>query len=884
MRLSSKSVAPFKSQAQVNKTMVLLSPLLPGFSISRQLCMLLQRRIPSIRWITFSQRIVQPEIRSQEVGGIFDAVQFENFAKFGQLDKCLTMYRSTPTPTANQLMLKAYLEHDMLAHAKALRIEITNSAILNLWVRYWVQMGQPSLAERILVANRYYADAESYLPFLETALRQGDYARAQELQRRIAVEGHPIPSSYETAVARDLCQKRLSQYRHLLGKQSISDSIRPFLLEALAFEGDLEAVKRIQSPDSLSDFNAILKGMGHRIRDDEMHGLLKALETRHQPDSGTYYAIVRAFLLQDRFQEALDLSLQISLQMETVHLEDLLALAVEKDFDSLVGLLTDLLSLRNVTAQFFNIQLRWLLKRSKFSKIGALLKKMHHKGVYPRMPMIVELVEHCVSVLDLRRARNILDALQSYYEVTPELRNALLTTYHICIRAEEGSFLLRGYPADAQSGNLVNCLDPPREIVWKHDNGRELGISGIKSSFEGIFGLSMQVGTNLFNDLLVGLLRGNRIADFEQMLAEMHRHRLQPNLITMTLSIKTYLQAQHPDKAKQVIEEFKKFGLNPTQMQCAYIHHYYCRRMETENAEAWMLFCQKKYGTRLNLVFYASLVYSYFRGRNFPKIFELRERIQREECIRLDSETANYYLISLFETGNYNQAVEFALYGFQTEGIPKNYHSYTILAEHALARDDWDTFFKFISDADQPGNEINWECLAIGLERADRDGKVDKMKHCVELLINHSIRLDPVIMPYISEVFESELERAEDLNFIRVLVEKSMVDIEGKCFEVEEMQSKLQSFYMKHEMTDELQSFETFKEHRLLILKKIWTELRPDFVESLEKIEDTLRMRLLEINLEEDLILKDDHVEENSLEKGAFVEEKCEEIELENKN
>ena len=157
----------------------------------------------------------------------------------------------------------------------------------------------------------------------------------------------------------------------------------------------------------------------------------------------------------------------------------------------------------------------------KFSETDGILRDMQVDGIYPDMCFIDEIIDHCVTVLDLHRVKRVLGEMTKHdLTITPMIKNSLSKAFHVCIRDEEGSFLIRGYPID-DSGKRLTKLDGTEVIEWKRDLGTEFSISVLKLTFEGIWNTPMYVGTNLFNDLLVTMLKVFRVKDFDRIFSEM---------------------------------------------------------------------------------------------------------------------------------------------------------------------------------------------------------------------------------------------------------------------------------------------------------------------------------------------------------------------------
>ena len=683
-----------------------------------------------------------------------------------------------------------------------------------------------------------------------------------------------IPGSFNEVIINDSCKKRVNIKS--INNPSHSPHIYRSLIEAYAFEnnqGMIESIRvtmrQMDMPFDLECYNALLLGMAHYIGGGEIEKILLELMSQgHAPNSGTYHAVIMSMMLQTKFDQAIVMLNEINKAgtiLEPEHIIGLLAKSVDIDFDSMSRLLVSLVREGKLAMplKYYRLCVKKAIKDLKFSRMEGILQHMQADGIYPDMYFIDEIIDHCVTVLDLHRVRRVLGGMMKHdLSITPMIKNSLSKAFHVCIRDEEGSFLIRGYPIDA-SGKRLTRLDGTEVIEWRRDLGTELSISVLKLTFEGIWNTPMYVGTNLFNDLLLTMSKLHRAKDFDRILSEMRAHQVTPNISTLTLTIKIHLYAREDGKAMAALEEFKSFGVWPSIIHCALIHHYYCRMRDTERAENWMNVIKAKHGIKPNLVFYGATHLCLLQdARFFKSVFAVVDNVNASG-LSLDTESSNYVLNSYFESGMYKQGVDFFRDSY-TPDKHKNLYSYAILANHLMHRADYASFYECISDAASGGNEITFHAFEPVLQQADRENLPHEIDKAIKRMVNLTIRFHPAIMHHVRKAFQQSLQCPHEIvydmegvvmsgmQFARCLLEKSMIEVDDQNVESLRMLDMLMEHYKMTSNDAECQSLRQFVQERLPVLRRLWTELREEYLESIKLIEQTRREGMADIFWDED--------------------------------
>ena len=345
--------------------------------------------------------------------------------------------------------------------------------------------------------------------------------------------------------------------------------------------------------------------------------------------------------------------------------------------------------------------------------------------------------------------------------------------------------------------------------------------------------------------------------DFDRVLSEMRSHQVPPNTSTLTLTIKAHLFAREESKALAALEEFKSFGIWPSLFHCALVHHHYCRLRDTERAEKWMTFIRTKYGIRPNLVFYAALIFAYYRMRNFKAVFAMVDAINANG-LSLDTESANYVLNSYFESGMYKHGIDFFRESY-TGGRHKNLYSYAILATHLMHRADYDSFYECIADSASAGNEITFHAFEPVLQQADRENLSQETDRAIKTMVHLTVRFHSSMMSHVRRTFQHSLQSSTDIvygmdgvtmngvQFARCLLEKAMIDVDDQSPELLRMLDALVEYYKVTLNDAEHQSLRRFVKERLPVLKRVWTELREEYLESIKLLEQVTRENLMDI-------------------------------------
>lgn len=791
-----------------------------------------------------------------------DVARFSELADAGHVSQCERLFAtSSQTQEASDLLLEVYLRYGMLKKALALPAS-TSTVSVNAWMRFWIDYGQPERASSLFEAHLDRLNQESYLIFISDALHNGLYENADKYKHGMIAAGFGVDATaYYDAVVEDLCRKRIEAKNFLRG--GMSANVYNCFLEAFSAVNDHRSIERTQhlmQAQSLAmtvdSYNALLLGMASYIQDAEMEAILKQMIQQDiEADSGTHYAVVKSMLMQRKFDSAfilLDSLIQSKRPLKPEHIVELVRFCVVNEYDCVIGLLKEMVakSAISMPVEYYIQSIKLAIGTRKFSSVHSILLEMQSQDVQPSVRLLNELLGHCIEVMDMPRAQQLLVLMAQHgLQHTSETKNTLLKAFHLCIRPDEGSFVLRGFPVDNSSGQILTEM-PDKPVKWQVDGKGTLKLNALKASFEGIFKMPLYVGTNLFNDLLVSMLRSTLMHDFHRLLAEMRAQQVSPNQATLTLAIKACIYSHQPELSKAMIEEFKRWGITPSLIQCAIIHHYYCRHKKISEAEAWMDRVQQRYAIRPNVVFYGSLIYAYFRVRNFQAVMEVRDRMLNAGFTP-DTEASNYIMCSLFESGMHNAAVDY----FRHNAWPrKNQHTYTIYSYNLMYRSKFDEFFTGVHDCIELNNLITHRAFEPVFIQALKEGRSDIIRMVVMRMVEYVVQFDKDVMAYVEQVFNLLLSEAlghqqpsEMLlgmtaeQAARCLVEKALIDVSPEDKTVERMCSALSHHYHNTGNVEGAASLDAYLRDRLPLLRRLWTELKPDFIETMHEIEECRR-------------------------------------------
>lgn len=212
-----------------------------------------------------------------------------------------------------------------------------------------------------------------------------------------------------------------------------------------------------------------------------------------------------------------------------------------------------------------------------------------------------------------------------------------------------------------------------------------LDLSIMKQQFESLFQIPFRPTVDFYNEIMLTFFVRENYSRIKNLILKMKEEGIVKNLLTYTIIVKTYTFAGEIEEARKTLLEMAHTGLRPTLIQCAVIMHAYCRSLETEKAESFLVEMARLHQVTPNHVFYASLLYSYCKKREYSTVFKVFSRMELAG-FQPDTETCNYVLLSLFEIGEYGEAATF----FQKmidSGIPRNSYSYNYFCAGMISCD-----------------------------------------------------------------------------------------------------------------------------------------------------------------------------------------------------
>jgi pentatricopeptide repeat protein len=744
---------------------------------------------------------------------LFCNLYLEGLIKMSRVDEALTAFRSfieqgrTPSLATFEILIDGLLNH--WNEKEALSLQQLMEAdyrlkpgvgIHNYWITFYLKNHQLDKAKQLyerMQCEGIKPNLTTFRCFMKYYLSVSDFGAAEELKRTMNASGIKLDTTFYNTIIRCLCKKRaFSDAESLLCEMKANGCVLTLstyrvLIEGYASLRDHQRISKLFEemkaagiePD-ISLYNTLLALYSDNDTTNRARRLLLEMNERGlRFNAFTYAALLYGLIKQHKFVEACEMISKMdrsgtSLSASTY--ASLVDLCCEKKFHAGVHFIRTQMRANNVTPNLamYTALVRLNLRCLRYGSVEGLLREMESTGTKPNAVLYGILLDHFVEHFDLPRIQKLLTRMQSEnISITSAIYDGLMRAFYVYCRYAQGGYLFRvqiGQYTDRSSAAPLN------HEMFRLEQG-SLDIGKLKSAFEATFNLPFRLSIHVFNDLMLVFLRLMRFDEFFECFSEIQRNNLRPNLLTYTLLIKARLYLGQPEAARSLLPEMQKWGLKPTILQCALIFHVFCRNIQTTQAEAFLSEIINHYGLVPNHVFYASLLYTYSKSRDYAKVFSVFDRLEKAG-FKPDTETSNFVLSSLYEIGEYAEANRF-FEKLVRQGIRRNTHTYYIMADRLVLQGDSDRFLERLVDCLSPGNSVDAMPFNRLLNNYYRSSQYDVLRKVMSRMIEYVIKFDDGTLPFVSYIFADYLSE-NNWQEAELILRKAVVDYDPSNYQV----------------------------------------------------------------------------------------------------
>ena len=571
----------------------------------------------------------------------------------------------------------------------------------------------------------------------------------------------------------------------------------------------------------------------------------------------TYAGIFKALVGQERYNEAIEIifrldrpSISSVVPIETVN--SLFLLCCQRNFKQGVYVLMDYVKRHNIHPNLhsFAILIKFFLRQRQYRLVSKLLKDMMQRGLRPNIHVLCAQLNHYVEIMDLAKIEEIVGQIHKLqpHSIPQIVYNILMKCFYVHFKYLEGGRLrvvtrefepklsnqslmerLTDIPCDSfnisslsqddnksahpmsetvsnvtslsSSPNDLADINPPKDSdnelrLSKRSRFHRASIARLRSSFTEMFPqISFKPCIHTYNEVMSRLLNQlyfeKLFACYEYVLSQ----GIRPNLLTFTFLIKAHLYVGNTILARERLFEMRRFGLKPTILQAALIFHHHCRKMEAEQAEKLLDEYPRVFGVKqLNYVFYASLIYAYTRRRDYPAVFRVFDRLERNGLVP-DTEACNYVLMALLEMNEKSHALSF-LEQMRAQRVFRNTYTYSIvvsklcdgyLEDNRPIKEWLPEILGLLTDSYEPGNSVDSEPYnqifhsLLNVRQASSSTHDEYFVQVMDHMMTGCIRFDNETLPFLDSIFDYLIAQKtkDSLTKARLLFEKALVDFEA---------------------------------------------------------------------------------------------------------
>lgn len=744
-----------------------------------------------------------------------------------------------PSILTFKIMIDGFLHHNDAKNATNIMSSMDQfnikptSSIYNDWIAYYLRDEQLEKAKEIchvMMEKRIKPLRKTYLEFILFFLKSGDLVSVQRIKESLMEEaGQSLDITFYNAMLKILFKRKaISEINALLQEMKINNikySINTYnrLIEGYASVNDfdkvqffLDEMEKTGHTPTIITFNRLLSGYCHNFNMKQTREILdKMNQLGLEFNAFTYAALFKGLLLQKKPGEAASMLITMESNKIVVPVElysDLLKLCCDENRGSLVHLLQRQMNRSSVMFNLisYNILIKYYLRHRQYAMVDELMLELQKKqNLAPNIHIVTTLLNHFIEVMDIDRIGKCLEYLKnSNLELTGSIYSVLMKAFYVHIKYLEGGYIYRANLVYSNDENIQKGMKLENEnetgnrieMKMKKDNHsnefnskinmenrkitikphlKPVNMEELGKKFTNEFKIPFRPTIHMFNELLLSLILSSHLNRVQECYGEIIRARIRPNLTTFTFLIKAYLFDGKIEMARTTLKEMRKLDLKPTVTQCAFIFHAYCRQLLIVEAEVFMQELVSFHRIELNHVFYASLIYAYYRIKDYNgllRIFSLLEMAG----LKPDTETCNYCLLALFESGDQKGALELFERMIKQE-IKRNHYTYGIITEKLLDRHEVDRVGEKLQDSKLAGNSIDANPYNRLLRYYFEGSQLAKIDSTLMEMMNNCIKFSHETMPYIHYSFHRSLKQQSNkdtLEFAIKLYKKLMIDFD----------------------------------------------------------------------------------------------------------
>ncbi len=745
------------------------------------------------------------------------------------------------------------------------------TATLNIWMGHYLQERQPEKARSIFRRLKSLAlvpNQTTFLQFITYFVQKADYEAASKLQRYVSEAANDIGVDvrYYNGLLRvyskvgsdadffsliDEMERRRVAYNeetfHILIKRHARVQDYSKVQELL----DQMSAPPLSITPNIRTYNMILESYEHVKNLEGMASLLMKMNTLNLAFNGHTYAVITYnFLAQGKSREAIQMLFEIErkgIVLTTVSYFKLLRICCDRHVDVAVKILWNQVRDCNVPPNnhIFAILIKYHLIRRQYGNVDAIILEMRRKwNVIPNAFVFAALIQHYVECLDFVRLGATLEIIRECnVHVNSFMYDMLMRVFYGYSRLQQGGYVERFLGLSREDFARIKKL-PTREAIFAAVDKAFLGATGsaslspttTKEQFETIFGIPFRATVHSLNCMMLSYFRKHRYEEMFRCVEELKRMDVIPNQTSYTFMIKARIFMEDLEGARTILMGMPRNGVRPTSLHGALLFHAYCRNMRTDEALSLLEEMTTVLHVRPNHVFYGSLIYAYAKRREFSRVFEAFEMMERESY-HPDTETCNYVLISLFGVGEYGQGHDF----FQrmcAMGVPRNTYTYAFMADSYAARKDLPGLIAMLPDCMRSGNKIDSYVFHRLLAHYYEEGLAGEMITGVNLMVEYAIRFDRDTVPYLNQVFHQHIENIDALPELVSILKKMYVDLDvDPAGQTYTNLARLRVALLKFGMVKELAELDEFISSDLPIQKNYWTATSPALASAMSDYE-----------------------------------------------
>lgn len=701
-------------------------------------------------------------------------------------------------------LLDGFLKHSEMNRAKEIMKSLEayglkpNIRIMNLWMRYYLrdqQLGKAMALYEGLAAQGLTASQTTYLNFIRFYIRDSDFGAARKWKSQMLESGVIPTVSFYNAILQSLFQRQAQEEVEAVLREMDERALQPnestcnILIEGYAGLNRLDKSQELlnQMPaigitPSIVTFNRLLSSQSHSLDVEQTKGILVQMNNLGlEFNAYTYAALFRGLIAKGRLQEAVSMLLRMEENKVALPVEvftDLVKLCCEHNLEAAVYLLRTQLVKHDISTSspVYAVLIKYYLRHRNYPQVDGLLLEMQRtRGILPGIHIFSTLLNHHVEHLDVERIRKTLEQMRTLrLDMNRVVYNVVMKAFYVHCKCLDGGLVYRCEVVPA-TGESEPGKTAPMELI--SPSSRRTSVSRLRREFEATFGIPFRPSVHVFNDLMNNFFLAGRYVETLECFEELLECDLLPNLTTMTVAIKARLYLGQTDSARALFATMRRYGLTPTILQAALIHHSYCRQLLVEEAESFLAEVATAHKLTINFVFYASLLYAYSRRMDHFNVFRTLERLETAG-LRPDTEACNYVLMSYLCVGQVDDALRF-FKRMCEQGVRRNSYTYIILTNWEAMQSNAVRSLELLADCMLPGNTIDaFPFNRIAGHFYDRS-EMGQVARVIRAMDEYSIRYSWETWQYVSYLFYRSIDALEDLPFARRLLEKALIDLEG---------------------------------------------------------------------------------------------------------